>query len=51
MRINTDKQIGDILFIVEGEGTEFEILQRIFCTILHYQYVEKRRNRAARSGV
>lgn len=48
MRINKDKQIGDILFIVEGEGTEFEILKRIFCTILHYQYVEKRRNRPAR---
>lgn len=48
MRINRDKQVGDILFIVEGAKTEFEILKRIFCNILHYQYVEKRRDKPAR---
>lgn len=48
MRINKDKQVGDILFIVEGAKTEFEILKRIFCNILDYQYVEKRRDKPAR---
>lgn len=45
MRINKDKHIGRVLFIVEGRQTEFSILKRIFCNILGYSYIEKRRNR------
>lgn len=45
MRINKDKHIGRVLFIVEGSQTEFSILRRVFCNILGYSYIEKRRNR------
>lgn len=44
MRLNKDKHIGRVLFIVEGSRTEFSLLKRIFCDILGYSYVEKRRN-------
>lgn len=44
MRLNKDKHIGRVLFIVEGSRTEFSILKQIFCNILGYSYVEKRRN-------
>jgi len=47
MRMNKDKSIGRVLFIVEGEKTEFVLLRRIFCNILGYEYIEKRRNRAS----
>ncbi len=45
MRLNKDKHIGRVLFIVEGSKTEFSILRRIFCNLLGYSYIEKRRNR------
>lgn len=45
MKLNKDKHIGRVLFIVEGSQTEFSILRRIFCKILGYSYIEKRRNR------
>ena len=45
MRLNKDKHIGRVLFIVEGSRTEFSILRQIFCNLLGYSYVEKRRNR------
>ena len=45
MKLNKDKHIGRVLFIVEGSRTEFSILRQIFCNILGYSYVEKRRNR------
>ena len=45
MRLNKDKRIGRVLFIVEGSQTEFSILKRIFCNLLGYSYIEKRRNR------
>ena len=45
MRINKDKHIGRVLFIVEGSKTEFSILRKIFCNMLDYEYVEKRRNK------
>ncbi len=45
MKINKDKHIGRVLFIVEGSQTEFSILRRIFCNLLGYSYIEKRRNR------
>ncbi|WP_230867357.1 hypothetical protein [Iocasia frigidifontis] len=33
------------MFIVEGGRTEFSLLKKIFCGILDYEYIEKRRNR------
>lgn len=44
IELNTEKSIGRVLFIVEGSRTEFVILRKIFCDILKYEYVEKRRN-------
>lgn len=48
MRLNKDKHIGRVLFIVEGSRIEFSILRRIFCSLLGYSYIEKRRNRLPR---
>ena len=45
MKFNKDKNIGRVLFIVEGSKTEFSILKRIFCNILKYNYIAKKRNR------
>lgn len=45
MKLNKDKHIGRVLFVVEGSRTEFSILRRIFCDVLGYSYIEKRRNR------
>ena len=45
MKFNKDKHIGRVLFIVEGSQNEFSILRRIFCNLLEYSYIEKRRNR------
>lgn len=44
MKINRDKRIGRVLFIVEGGRYEFNLLKRIFCELLGYEYLEKRRN-------
>ncbi len=45
MKLNKEKHIGRVLFIVEGSHTEFSILRCIFCNLLGYSYIEKRRNR------
>lgn len=45
MKINKNKPIGRVLYIVEGSNTEFNLLRRIFCNVLGYEYIEKRRNR------
>ena len=45
MKINRDKHIGRVLFIVEGSRTEFSLLRQIFCKLLGYSYIEKRRNK------
>ncbi|MCD8118176.1 MAG: hypothetical protein LUE29_01555 [Lachnospiraceae bacterium] len=45
MKLNREKHIGRVLFIVEGSRTEFAILRRIFCNLMGYSYIEKRRNR------
>lgn len=45
MKFNREKHIGRVLFIVEGSHTEFSILRQIFCNLLEYSYIEKRRNR------
>lgn len=46
MKINKDKSVGRVLFIVEGGKTEFTLLRRIFCNVLGYEYIEKRRGKA-----
>lgn len=43
MKLNKGKHIGRVLFVVEGSRTEFTILKRIFCRLLGYSYIEKRR--------
>lgn len=43
-KINKDKEIGDVLFIVEGSKTEFYILRRIFSKLFGYNYEEKKRD-------
>ena len=45
MRINKEKCIGRVLFIVEGGRYEFSLLSQIFCNIFSYDYIEKRRNK------
>lgn len=37
IRLNKEKSIGKVLYIVEGGHTEAYILHRIFCNILDYQ--------------
>lgn len=44
MRINKDREIGYVIYIVEGSSTEFNLLKRIFCSVLGFEYIEKRRN-------
>lgn len=46
MKINKNKSIGRVLFIVEGGKNEFSLLRRIFCNVFGYEYVEKRRDKA-----
>lgn len=46
MKINKEKSVGRVLFIVEGGKTEFTLLRRIFCNVLGYEYIEKRRDKA-----
>lgn len=43
MRINKNKSVGRVLFIVEGGRTEFNLLRRIFCDVLGYEYIQKAR--------
>lgn len=45
MKLNKEKHIGKVLFIVEGSQMEFSVLQRVFCSLLRYSYIEKRRNK------
>lgn len=45
MKINKDVSIGKVLYIVEGSSTEFNLLKRIFCNVLGFEYIEKRRNK------
>lgn len=48
MKINKDKRIGRVLFIVEGSKYEFSLLKKIFVDIFQYEYIEKRRNKPDR---
>ena len=38
IELNKQKNIGRVLFIVEGSKSEFVILRKIFCDILQYEY-------------
>lgn len=46
MRVNRDKRIGRVLFVVEGSKTEFVVLRRIFCNIFGYSYYARKRTEA-----
>ncbi|MCI8598175.1 MAG: hypothetical protein HFJ10_07025 [Lachnospiraceae bacterium] len=48
MKICFDKNIGTVLYFVEGGSTEFTLLKIIYGKLLHYDYVEKRRNSPAK---
>jgi hypothetical protein len=48
MKIIKEKHIGRVLFIVEGSKSEFNLMRKIFCDVLKYEYIEKRRNRPDR---
>ena len=37
IRLNKEKSIGKVLYIVEGGKTEPYLLHRIFCKIMNYQ--------------
>jgi len=42
--LNKEKNIGRVIYIVEGERTEFSILNRIFTKVFDYSFVEVRRS-------
>jgi hypothetical protein len=44
MKINKNRSIGRVLYIVEGSKTEFVLLRKIFCNVFGFEYIEKRRN-------
>lgn len=44
-RINKERNIGTVIFILEGSKTEFELLNRIFVDIMGYQLEELRRTK------
>lgn len=46
--INKDKIIGTVIYIVEGQSTEFNLLKVIYGKILQYDYIEQRRGKPAR---
>lgn len=48
IRLNKDKSIGKVLFIVEGSKTEPYLLHRIFCDILNYRMETLLRNQKYR---
>ncbi len=47
MRLNENKSIGTVIFIVEGQHFEFSIIDRIFKQIFNYEYHEKRRGKSS----
>lgn len=44
-RINKEKNIGRVIFILEGGKTEFDLLNRIFVGVMGYQLEELRRTK------
>lgn len=45
MRINKDKGIGTVIFIVEGQKFELSLLKVIFVDVLKYEYCSKKRGK------
>lgn len=45
MTVHPDKNVGRVLFVVEGNRTEFALLKTIFHHILGYRYLSKPRNK------
>lgn len=41
--INKSKNVGNVIFILEGSVTEFDLLKKVFVDILGYQFEELRR--------
>lgn len=48
LKINPDAKIGTVIYIVEGQSTEFILLRTIYGKILNYDYIEQRRGKPAR---
>ncbi len=46
MKLNKNKRIGEVIFIVEGEKHEFNLIKRIFTDVLGYTQIQKRRGKA-----
>ncbi len=44
MKLNKDRNIGNVLYVVEGERTEFSILSHIFKHIFEYSIVKAKRH-------
>lgn len=42
--LNKEKNIGKVIYIVEGEDTEIQIIKTIFHKILGYEIIQKKRN-------
>lgn len=40
--LNKEKNIGKVIYIVEGEDTEIQIIKTIFHKILGYDIIQKR---------
>ncbi len=51
MKINKDKNIGNVLFIVEGASTEFKLLHYIFTKILGYKCETYNRQKKYRKSI
>lgn len=45
LKINKDKNIGEVVIVVEGQKFEFELLKHIFTNILDYNYIPFKRGK------
>ncbi len=43
LKLNKNKRIGTVIFVVEGNRTEIELLKRIFSDILDYTFISENR--------
>ncbi len=44
LRLNKNKRIGTVIFVVEGNKTEIQLLKRIFSDILDYSFISENRD-------
>lgn len=44
MKINKNRPIGKVIYVVEGEKTEVELLKQIFTSIFSFTFIEKKKN-------